>query len=252
MSAAARLDVVRHLTAREFRLRYRRSTLGWTWAVLMPLARLSVLAYVFTRVIPLDVPDYVAFLYTGLLAWLWFAAGVASATSSVVDRSDLLLRPGFDRDSIPLTACLGDAIDYLIALPLLLGWIVVRDGIAPSALAVVPLAISELALILGVGYLLAPLHVYSRDVAKVVDVALLVGFYATPVLYEPSRVPASFAVVNDVNPMARIIAAQRLALVDQRWPSAGSVLVVAVSCLAVLALGVAVFRRTSPLLIDEL
>lgn len=251
-SGGIRSDVVAHLTAREFRIRYRRSALGWIWSVIMPLARLFVLAYVFTRIIPIDVENYVSFLYTGLLAWLWFSAGVASATTSVVDRSDLLLRPGLDRSTIPLTATLGDAIDYIIALPLLLVWLAFDNGLGPSAIALVPLVAIQFALTLGFGLLLAPLHVYFRDTSKVVDVILLLGFYVTPVLYQPSQIPAGFRWAIDLNPMARIIAAQREALVDQRWPPPGSLAIIAAASIFVLGVGMIVFRRVSSNLIDEL
>jgi lipopolysaccharide transport system permease protein len=252
VNAGLKLDVVRHLTAREFRIRYRRSALGWLWAVIMPLARLAVLAFVFTRIIPLEVENYVAFLYTGLLTWLWFSAGVSSASTSVVDRSDLLLRPGLERLAIPLTACLGDLIDYLIALPLLMIWLVYDTGVSVTTLAVVPLAVCQFGLVLGLGLLLAPVHVYFRDVAKVIDVVLLLGFYMTPVLYEPSQIPAEFRWLSDVNPMAMIIQAQRLALVDHVWPSASSLAQIAAIAGVTLLIGAYAFRRLSPSLIDEL
>lgn len=252
MIAGLRTDVVAHLTAREFRIRYRRSALGWLWAVIMPLARLAVLAFVFTKIIPLEIDNYVAFLYTGLLAWLWFSAGVSAVTTSVVDRSDLLLRPGLERTSIPLTASLGDMIDYLIALPLLLVWLVFDTGVSISAIALIPLVASQFVLVLGIGLLLAPLQVYFRDVAKVVEVILLLGFYMTPVLYEPAQIPEEFRWLSDINPMAMIINAQRLVLVDHDWPSATSIAGIVIIAGVTLVLGLAVFRRVSPYLIDEL
>jgi lipopolysaccharide transport system permease protein len=252
VNAAQRLGVVSHLTAREFRIRYRRSALGWLWAIIMPLARLAVLAFVFTRIIPLEIDDYVAFLYTGLLTWLWFSAGVSSASTSVVDRSDLLLRPGLERTAIPLTACLGDLIDYVIALPLLMLWLVFDTGLAVTAVAIVPLVVSQFALILGLGLLLAPLHVYFRDVAKVLDVVLLLGFYMTPVLYEPAQIPTGFRWLSDVNPMAMIIEAERRALVQHVWPSLTSLAVIAAIAGLTLLVGISVFHRFSPSLIDEL
>ena len=247
-----RLDVVAHLTAREFRIRYRRSALGWAWSVIMPLARLAVLAFVFTRVIPLEVDNYVSFLYTGLLSWLWFSAGVSAATTSVVDRSDLLLRPGLHRTTVPLTASLSDAIDYLIALPLLCAWLLYEAGAAITAVAMLWLILAQFLLTLGVGMALAPLHVYVRDTSRVVDVLLLLGFYVTPVLYEPTQVPESFRWLNTINPMARIIQAERAVLIDHSWPGATDSLLIVATSLAAFGIGLAVFRRFGSGLIDEL
>ena len=246
------LDLVAHLAGREFRLRYRRSLLGWLWAVVLPLARLVVLAFIFTEVIPLDIEHYTTFLYTGLLAWIWFSASVSSATTSVVDRSDLLLRPGVPRWAIPLTAAVGDLIDYVVALPLLLGWAIIDIGVSPTMIALVPLVVAEFLLIVGVGYALAPIHVYARDVARVVEVALLLGFYLTPVFYDPAEMPERLSWVVEFNPVARVIAAQRTVLIDHTWPSAGTVVGLLLVGVVVLLAGNEVYRRTSPSLVDEL
>src|SRR5918992_5088836 len=104
-------DLVTHLVAREFRLRYRRALFGWLWAVGSPIARLAILTYVFTRVLPLDIPNYPVFVFTGLIAWAWFSSGVSSATSSVIDRRDLLFRPGLSRPAVPVVSVLNDGFD---------------------------------------------------------------------------------------------------------------------------------------------
>ncbi len=246
------LDLVAHLASREFRLRYRRSLLGWLWAVVLPLARLVVLAFIFTEVIPLEIEHYTTFLYTGLLAWIWFSASVSSATTSVVDRSDLLLRPGVPRWAIPLTAAVGDLIDYLVALPLLLSWAIIDIGASASMVALLPLILAEFLLMVGIGYALAPIHVYARDVARVVEVALLLGFYMTPVFYDPAEMPEDLSWLVDFNPVARIIAAQREVLIDQAWPSAGTMIGLLLVGAFVLLLGQSIFRRTSASLVDEL
>ena len=108
-------DVVTHLVAREVRLRYRRSLFGWIWTVAQPLSRFLVLSFVFTQVLPLDVPDFALFLFSGLIGWMWFAAGLQSATESAVDRQDLLLRPGISPMLVPVVSVLGDAFDFVAA-----------------------------------------------------------------------------------------------------------------------------------------
>ena len=79
-------ELVVHLVGQEFRIRYRRAYLGWLWAIAQPLARLVVLTIVFTKFLPLGIPNYAVFLFTGLIAWTWFASAVASSTTSVIER----------------------------------------------------------------------------------------------------------------------------------------------------------------------
>lgn len=245
-------DLVTHLVSREFRLRYRRALFGWLWAVGSPLARLAVLAFVFTTVLPLGIPDYPVFMFTGLIAWAWFSAGVASATSSAIDRRDLLFRPGLPRGSVPVVSVLTDGIDYLAALPVLLVFLVVAGGIPVTALALPMIMVVQLMLTLGLGFALCAANVYLRDVRLFVDVALLLGFYLSPVFYDAERIPAAYRFVPALNPMAHLLGAYRSVLIDGRLPDAGSFGLLTLVCAAVLGIGYTIYRRTSPLFVDEL
>lgn len=245
-------ELLAHLVGREFRLRHRRSILGWLWALLLPLARLLVLAFVFTRVIPLDIENYTAHLYVGLLAWIWFSTGVMSATTSVIDRSDLLLRPGLARGVVPMVSVTGDTVDYLLALPMLLVFVAITIGLSWSVLVLPLLFLAQYLLILGIGYLLAPLHVRFRDVARVIEVALLLGFYGTPVFYEPSSIPESYRALLDYNPMAHVLQAQRTVLIDGRWPEGTTVIGLLALGAAVATVGYAAYSRPARNFLDEL
>ena len=69
-----------HLVGRELSIRYSRSLFGWLWALAEPLSRLLVFTFLFTRVLPLGVPNYPVFLFTGLIGWALFSSAVQSAT----------------------------------------------------------------------------------------------------------------------------------------------------------------------------
>lgn len=245
-------DLVTHLVSREFRLRYRRALLGWLWAVGSPLARLAVLAFVFTTVLPLGIPNYPVFMFTGLIAWAWFSAGVASATSSAIDRRDLLFRPGVPRPAVPIVSVLTDGIDYLAALPVLLLFLLVGDGIPPTAFALPVIMAVQLMFTLGLGFALCAANVYVRDVRLFVDVALVLGFYLTPVFYDTDRIPDQYSFVLTLNPMAHLVDAYRSVLIEGQLPDAGAFSILVIVCTAVLVAGYAVYRTASSSFVDEL
>ncbi len=246
------VDLVTHLVAREFRLRYRRALLGWVWAVGQPLARLLILGFIFTRIIPLDIPNYPAFLFTGLIAWSWFSSGVASATSSAVDRGDLLLRPGVPRAVLPVVSVLTDGLDYLAALPVLLVFLLLGDGIPLTALALPLVMGAQLLLTVGLGYLLCAANVYFRDVRLFVDLALLLGFYLTPVFYPAEQLLGRYPLLVQLNPVASLLGTYRAILVQGTLPAPGAFLGLTLACAAVCAAGYAVYRAASPTFVDEL
>ena len=65
-------DLLRELIARDIKLRYRGSLLGIAWTLLNPLAELLVLLFVFSSVFRVNIPNFGAYLFTGLLVYGWF------------------------------------------------------------------------------------------------------------------------------------------------------------------------------------
>jgi lipopolysaccharide transport system permease protein len=246
------VELVTHLVAREFHIRYRRTYFGWLWVIAQPLARLLVLTIVFTKILPLRIPNYSVFLFAGLIAWMWFASGVASATTSAIERRDLLLRPNVPRAAVPVVSVLTDGLDYVAALPVLAVFLVLEGGIPVTALALPVVVAVELLLILGLGYALCAANVFLRDVRLVVDVAVLLGFYLTPVFYEADSVPEGYQFLFELNPMARLIAAYRDVLVEGTLPAPGPFLGLFAASTAIFFAGYGIYRAASATFVDEL
>ena len=57
-------DLICHLVQRDFRLHYTGSVLGVLWSVVLPLIQLLVFVFLFSRVVPLDIDDYPAFVFS--------------------------------------------------------------------------------------------------------------------------------------------------------------------------------------------
>ncbi len=247
-----RVDVLSHLIIREFRIRYQRAVLGWAWAVAEPLARMTILAFVFTRILPLGIPNYPTFLFTGLIAWVWFASGIRSVTTSPVDRSDLLMYPELPRLTAPLVSALADGLDYVAALPVLFTFLLFGDGGPATAILLPVVMMVQLMIILGIGLILATAHVYMRDTGLFVDVALTLCFYLTPVFYEASSVPEQFRALMNLNPLTHLLEIYRDILVEGRMPTSGTLSALLIFAIGISACGLAIHRRASPYFVDEL
>ena len=221
-------DLLVELVIRDIRLRYRRSVLGIAWSQISSLAMLAVLAIVFTRVVPLGIEDYVAFVFVGLLAWTMFQSALVAATGSLVAARELVQRPAFPVVLLPLAAMLAQVVQYALSLPALFVAVVVTTGRLPWTVAVLPMLVAvELLVLLAPAYVLAQLQVRYRDVGHLVGVVLLPLFYATPVFYSPERAGGHFAWLYRYNPLARILDAMRAAVLDGQVRDAGAIVVVA-------------------------
>lgn len=247
------VDLGCHLVLRQFRLRYSRSVLGWVWSLIQPLARLAVFTFTFKTILKSNVENFPQFFFCSLLAWTLFSSGLMSATLSPVMQRELLVKPGFPRFMVPLIAVAVDAVDYLITLPILLGFLALRGQWPSPALLTLPVfLLLEIAFSVGIGYALAAANAYVRDVRLLVELALLLLFYVTPVFYEAKSVPAQYRWIIDINPVAKILEAQRAVLLHATLPPMGTVVSLVVTATASLVFGLFVFRLASPNLADEI
>ncbi len=244
-------DVLWILVWRDLRLRYRNSVLGVTWAVLLPLAQAAVLVFVFGVVLPLGIDAYPAFVLVALFPWTWLSTSVASATSAYLDNRDLVRHPGFAPPLLIAAVTLSNLLLYLAALPVVVAVCLFYGTLTGAALAALPLLIVvQGALQIAVGVMTATAHVFFRDTAYVVGLALLLLFYMTPVFY---RVPETtpYAWIYAYNPLAALITGYRAVFFEGAFPSAASLLVVA-GVSAVLAVGAAfVWRRYRDEVLDR-
>ena len=141
------------------------------------------MGFIFGSIARLHIDRYFEFLLIGILVWTWWASGVTAATTSIVERPELVRRPGLPRMVVPLVAIATAFIDFLFAVPLLLVVLVVTGGIGWPALLVPTLLLTEGIWIVGVGLIACASNVYFRDTKPIVETAMLIGFYVTPVVY---------------------------------------------------------------------
>ena len=246
-------DLLRELIARDLKLRYRRSVLGVAWTLLNPLAELLVLLFIFGSVLPLNIPNYAAFLFTGLLVYGWFQAALNFATTAIVGNRDLIKRPGVPAAILPVVTVASHLVHFLLALPVLFVLLAFSGIGLTASVAALPMLIAiQFVLILSLAYPVAAIHVWFRDTQYLLRIALQLLFYLTPVFYETSAIPDRYQALYRLNPMVTIVESYRAVLLQHRLPDGPALLSVTVVSLAVLVMGVAVFRRTSHRFVDEL
>jgi ABC-2 type transport system permease protein len=137
-----------------------------------------------------QVPDYPVFLLSGLLAWNFFAGSVQSGSRSVIDNANLVKKVAFPREILPFSSIGVGGFDFALQSAVLLVVIAVSGhGFDVVALWLYPLAIVTLAVFSAALTLWASaLNVRYRDVGHLLGLALLVWFWATPIVYQAALV----------------------------------------------------------------
>ena len=83
-------ELIWALALKELQVRYKRSALGFLWALLNPLLMMMILTMVFSTVMRVPVHDYPIFLISTLLPWTFFSQSLAYSVESIVSNGDLL------------------------------------------------------------------------------------------------------------------------------------------------------------------
>lgn len=241
-----------HLAQREVSTTHRFSILGAGWPLARTLAQWGVLVFVFTRLVDVRIPAYPLFVLTGLVTWTWFAAGVGSGTSSVIGKHYLVFQPRLPNAVLPPVSVAVTLLDLLIALPVVIVVLLSTTTAHWSILFVPVLLAVQFVLMTGIVWLTSAATVYLRDVRGLVEVALALLFYMTPVFYDVHRISGGIRQFLYINPMVTLVDGWRTVLVDGRLPPAGRLGAVALGSCVLAALGFALFRRLERNFVDEL
>lgn len=241
-----------HLTRRHLAARYRGSMLGFFWSLLNPILMMVIYTFVFQYIFRLSEPGvpYPVFFLTGLLSWNFVQTATLNGSTTIVDNYTLIQKAWFPRWTLPASAVLSNAFNYVVSLPLLLAfcWIF---GVVPGwTLVLLPVAVLQmLGVAFGLALITSSLTPFFRDLVQLLEVLFIGWFFATPVLYPASLPranlsPSMFA-VYELNPMAGMISLVRIVFLGERVPA--STLVISwIGTALFLLVGALIFRRLAP------
>lgn len=251
------------LSARDLKVRYSTSALGYLWSVLDPLVMSAIYWFVFTQVFHRDVGEepYIVFLISGLLPWVWFNSSVSDFTRAFKRDSRLVRSTAIPRSIWVNRIVLSKGIEFLFSLPVLALFVIVNlltetdpDHTVQIGWGILwlPVAVAlQIVLLVGLGLLVAPLCALYADLERTTGLILRALFYATPIIYSVSNLPAPFDVIGAFNPLAGIFTLYRMAFFPDQWHTF-TVVVSALMSLLILALGVWAFRTLERPVLKEL
>jgi lipopolysaccharide transport system permease protein len=243
-SASSAWDLLLAVTVRDIRVRYQGTFLSYIWWIARPLLMGLVLFFALGEVLRLDIPNYAAFLMAGLFPWQWFAGSVGQGASAFTGNGGLLKKVRFPRIILPLSAVLFNTTQFLMTIPVTIIFVLASglDLHASWLIGIPVLLVIQLLLVVGVSTLLASVSVFFRDLGPLLDIALMLMFYMTPIIYPIERVPDRFEWLMKINPMAPLIEAWRELFLFGSFPDVDiwpALLLTAVT----LVLGMFLFRR---------
>ena len=232
-----------NIVAKDLKLKYQRSLLGFAWSLLNPLMMIGVYTLAFTYVMKLPTPRFALFILIGLLSWTFFAGAVMSATEAVSGQASLLRSVVFPRVVLPFSAVLFNLVQYLLSILVFLPIVLFVYGVAPTPqMLLFPVfLLLQVLFITGLTLALSTASAAFRDIKHLVDVGLSIGFWLTPIIYEPTMVPEQFREVALLAPMTSYIRAYQDIFYYGTWPDPSIWIVASVYAAGAFVCGLSVF-----------
>lgn len=200
-------DLVWVLVAKELKLRYRNTVLGYAWSVLNPLAFAMVFFVVFKIFMRVPIENYTLYLITGLFPWQWFSNSVTSSNFFFLNNSSLIKKVKFPRYFLVIAGVLNDLIHFAISILVIVAFMIFHHKV-PSLnwIVLVPfLVLVQFLLTMGIALTVSSCNLFFRDLERMAGILVMLWFYATPVIYSVKMIPPGLHWTTYVNPMTPVI-----------------------------------------------
>jgi lipopolysaccharide transport system permease protein len=253
----AKVFLLKEMVVRDIRARYAGSTLGLAWAFALPVLWMLLYTGVFGLILRAPLPpgfaNFPEFLVAGLLPWMAFSEGISRCASALHDNAAMVKKTVFPLEALILSIVLAAVVNEVIALAIYAVFVAALGHLAlPWVLFAVPALLAQTLLTFGLGCLAATLAVFVRDTVQALGVVLTVLFYATPIVYPVSLVPARLRPILAANPMAHLIEWYRWILLDGTHPQAAGILALSAVAIVTALVGAAVFRTVRQSIPEQL
>ena len=239
--------LLQQLVSRDFKVKYKRSVLGIVWSLLYPILTMIVMAIVFSNVFKFSTPNvnYLAYLLSGLVMFNYFSEASNLSMSSVVANFGLLNKIYIPKYIFPLSKCLFVGINFLLTLiPLYIVLLATGTGVNWYHIFLPYAYLCLFMFTLGMGFILSSVSVFLRDMFYIYGIIVMMWTYLTPIMYDINMISANLQPWLKLNPLYHYINFAREIILYGRIPQPFTWITCLVSSVAVLLIGVIVFKKT--------
>lgn len=202
-------QIVYHLARQRLVRRFRGSFLGVVWLFLAPAITLALYTLVFGvmlknrwRVESSDTGEYALLLYLGLCVFWFFSEVVSEAPMLIINNPSYVKKVVFPTESLVwVLVAYGLSLSVLRISVFLIACLLIQGGLPFSTLLLPMVWIPVTLYAAGIGWMLAAIGTFVRDVGEIVGLALMAIFFLSPVLYPIETIPTAIHWLVKINPI---------------------------------------------------
>jgi len=200
------IDQVLALTEANLKTRYRNTFAGLIWVALYPLMMYGAQAFVFHLILKIQIENYLLFLLSGLLPWIFLTQSIDMNTSMIVNNARLLKSFPIHPFVPVLAQVLDNLINFIVVFTLIFIPISFYTNGFHMQLFLLPIPV--LCLLISsaaISFMLSISQVFFYDTRYLVSFVLSFLFYLTPVFYSIEFIPQEYRDYLYLNPFYILI-----------------------------------------------
>lgn len=235
------------LVKRDFKHKYKRTVLGMFWSILAPLLQLSVMALVFSQFFGRTTDHYVIYIFCGNLIFMYYSDATTGAMQSLVSNAGIFTKVNVPHYLFLLSRIVQSLLNFSLTLMVLFIFVLFEPQLhfhIKYVLLLYPV-FSLTILNIGVGLLLASMHVFFRDVEYLYQIFTRLLMYLSAIFYNINAYSSSAQTLFYLNPVYVHIKYFRLIILENIIPSFSFHLLCIAYALLALGAGLGVYRKYS-------
>lgn len=248
------------LAKNDFKKRYAGSYMGAVWALAQPVVTVVMYYIVFDKLMGgagrgvKDVP-FVLFLTAGLVPWFYFNEALNNGTNALREYDYLVKKVVFKISILPIIKVIAASFIHVFFVAVLL-IVAALYGYYPTIYTIQILYYSAclFVFVLALCYATCAVVVFFKDLTQIINIALQIGIWATPILWNIDTAPEEWVVILKLNPLVYIVNGYRSAIYERSWffEDFFSTMYFWIATVVLFGIGVAVFKRLKPHFADVL
>ncbi len=211
--------LIKEMALRDFKLKFVGSVFGLFWAVLQPLAMMSILYFVFKYGLKAKAENgisFAAWFFSASIAWNFFQDALTSTTNVYMEYAYLIKKVNFRLALLPLIKILSSFILHVVFVTLLLVFVAFTDSINFNTLiSLLYFSFCSIALLFGLSWLTSTIQVFYRDMGQFIGIIMQIGFWVTPIAWNHSLLSPEYQTILKLNPVMYITEGYRGAIVHK-------------------------------------
>ena len=213
------------LAKNDFKTRYAGSYLGIIWAFIQPVVTILVYWFVFSVGFRsgtgnLGVP-FVLYLVAGIVPWFFFQDALNGGTNSMLEYNYLVKKVVFNISVLPVVKIISAFFVHAFSV-LFTRVLSAADGKCPDVyyFQLISYSFCVFVLVLGLSYATSAVVVFFRDLTQIINIALQVGIWLTPIMWIAEESLQGHEILQKVlklNPLYYVVSGYRDTFIMKSW-----------------------------------